>query len=142
MSEMMQRQAATTAARMSMENHAAGGEASASESAGTTTGGDGGSLSTMLPISQDSVDGNLTNQGVKIGAGGNIDTIYTDGQGAINANMLEAFNGNFLAPGVLNQDALVPQPNDTTLQLEPLSGSLGEAGKTITNGPTGGQRGG
>ncbi|MDA9231572.1 hypothetical protein N9O56_03305 [Rickettsiales bacterium] len=124
------------AARMSMENPAGDG---ASKSAGIAVGGDGGSLSTMMLIN-DGVDNYINNQGVKIPIGGDVNSTVTSREGVFETNIFETLDGSFLAPVRLNQNAVVPPLTDEGVKLEGLSGALGEVGRTITDGPAGGQR--
>ena len=149
MSEMMQRQAAMTAARISGENHAAGfgDRGGASESAGIAAGGDGGSLSTMMPINQASIDRfNIGNQDLAIGMGGDISSLITSGEGVFETNIFETLDGSFLAPAGLNQSGVLPEANFAgDMSVAGMTNEMGAIAKETTGGvgiPGGGQRGG
>ncbi len=81
---IQQGQAAMTAARISNEQHASsrgdGGGASVVDAAGNAL--EGGSMSSMMPISQASIDRlNVGNQDLAIGMGGDISSLITSRKG-------------------------------------------------------------
>ena len=147
MSEMMQRQAAMTAARISSENHAdgRGDGGGASESAGTAAGGDG-SMSSMMPISQASIDRfNIGNQDLAIGMGGDISSLITSREGVFETNIFETLDGSFLAPAGLNQSGVMPEANFAgDMSVAGATSEMTSISKETTGGvgiPGGGQRG-